>query len=252
MYYDFIKLNNAPISVVEAVENIHMIANNQCYDEEEKVMIGSFKNTEKLLIEVLTMSWEDEKILLLFQMAVFRFCKIYIPKMLEDLKKDTDEYEGLYFYTIDLEEWEETFWKKNLEWQYSVGLCGRESLAYRRKSLREKNPVKKNQAEYYKIESTLESAFKDKSTIEEIKKLQMQYEPYAQKAEKFNTAITQNVLVLNDDVSKSVKELKKIVNIMERHLQGKVTAGDVKELEESLPKWRKQQVYLSEIFDKML
>lgn len=95
MYYEFIDLKDAPLSVRELVENIHMVIGGgkhytgEIIDGREcKEILNTFINAEKILASAVTMESEDKDALLVFQMAIYRCCTIHIPIILERI---TDE-----------------------------------------------------------------------------------------------------------------------------------------------------------------
>lgn len=105
MYYEFIDLKDAPLSVKEVAENIHIVINRHILEQIDRIdckeIVDSFINAEKIKVAVLTMESEDKDVLLLFQMAVYRFCTVHIPVLLKEvenklkeLKADKSEYEG--------------------------------------------------------------------------------------------------------------------------------------------------------------
>lgn len=247
MYFNFISLKDAPLSVQEVVENMHMTVNGEWYfdDEVEKEKaIASLQDTKKILADVMTLNYKDEQILLLFQMAIYRFCKMHIPNIMKNLEKDEFGRIELRLYEDQLNDWEKEFWK--VESRGNRGLSevarsniwmGHSSLSYYRKELRDVKPIAKNSDYYYAIENTMDAAFKDVDTSAKVKALQQEYEALAHNAERINTIQRQQMEGNKDELLKTVKDIKKIADILERNIQGTLTAGDVMELRENSGEW---------------
>lgn len=254
MYYNFICLKDAPLHIQEAVENMHMIANGEFYYDDIEVddIADSFEDNEKLLADVMTMEYKDEKALLLFKMVIYRFCE-HIPNIVKRFKTRNKKElfcDQLGVCPEDLKQWadwEEGFWRRDNSVYAPDGLKrhglpmeGTKPLPYYRKRLREQKPVKKTGDYYYRIENVMESAFKDEVTIENVRKLQLKYEPFVHKAEKINMAITQSVGEQKDNVMLAIQNMKKVADAFEKNIQGELTAGDVMELERLISEWKEQ------------
>lgn len=304
MYYEFIDLKDAPLSVRELVENIHMVINqvNRVAEgiidgRECKEIVNTFINAEKILASAMTMESEDKDALLLFQMAVYRWCTIHIPFILEKitdeskkLEDETMESEGsigsslftwLSYTTrcgpyssdlakldsADMEErqvlamkkvlsllrqerlsvenfrkWEEEFWEKGADifqfWNNSTDIFQSRPPAsiYRvRQVLRKLNTVEKNSDrdgyDTMTVREVMDLAFQDKGTIEKVEELQQYYKPLKTKAKKLN------IMLKNDGMKDELEKIRDMTNIVDRGIQGELTAADIMELEENIQLW---------------
>lgn len=286
MYYEFIDLDSAPLIVKELAENIHMIINSQIaqWKTEQidvmdcKKIVDSFMDTDKLMASVLTMESEDKDVLLLFQMAVYRFCTVYVPVILEkiadrlkkeEVKKEednplrqlsltklafanpTDEKELVMVKMLNsglseenFREWEKEFWRKgkfinrNCELSsagFSVfGNSSIETMCNYRKRLRKQKTVEKDSERNYDtrtVREVMDLAFQDKGIIEKVEELQQYYKPLKTKAKKLNT------MLKNNEMKVELQKIKNITDIVDRGIQGELTAADIMDLEENVQLW---------------
>lgn len=286
MYYEFIDLKDAPLSVKELAENIHMVISQVNTEEiidgrECKEILNTFINAEKILSSALTMESEDKDALLLFQMAVYRCCTIHIPFILEKIADESKKWEdeameskkkskkkskggwwGPYSSDLvkldsaDMEErqvlamkdvlhmraigelsmknfrkWEKEFWKKGGD----IFLIGPPASIYRvRQVLRKLNTVERNSDRGYDtmtVREVMDLAFQDKGTIEKVEELQQYYKPLKTKAKKLNT------MLKNDGMKDELEKIRDMTNIVDRGIQGELTAADIMELEENMQLW---------------
>lgn len=276
MYYEFIDLKDAPLSVKEIAENIHIVINGQIFVLSDRMdckgIIDSFIN-RRHMIPVLTMESENKDTLLLFQMAVYRFYTVHIPIILEKiankLKKLEDQYEARSIsrrYSdclnpADMEEgekkgwamlatfssglpkkinknivkWEREFWLRgkniNIECEYPYP---RDTMYTYRKKLRKEKIAEKDSERGYDtmtVREVMDLAFQDKGTIEKVEELQQYYKPLKTKAKKLN------MMLKNDGLRDELEKIRNMTKIVERGIQGELTAADVMELEENVQLW---------------
>lgn len=284
MYYEFIDLKDAPLSVKEIAENIHIVMTGVHYTAEKiidgrecKEILNTFINAEKILASALTMESEDKDALLLFQMAVYRCCTIHIPFILEKIADESKKWEdeameskggakggwwGPYSSDLvkldpaDMEErqvlamkdvidmlsrgelsmknfrnWEEEFWEKGGD----IFLIGPPESVYRfRQVVRKLNTVERNSDRGYDtmtVREVMDLAFQDKGTIEKVEELQQYYKPLKTKAKKLNT------MLKNDGMKDELEKIRDMTNIVDRGIQGELTAADIMELEENIQLW---------------
>lgn len=234
MYKEFIDLKDAPLETQKAVENIYkMIGSNYEHEVEWKEVwtFLSKQKPEQLMAEILTtVEYDDKDILFLFQIAIYIVCTVHIPFVLEKVKNNNDEEHDIYLYMTSVEDhlskWEGNFWiytMSNLFHPSSV--------------------IKKDDANYYKVEETMKSAFKEKYIMESVESLLQQYEPFICKAKKINKRVESKRIQVN------IAGLKRGVDIIERHLQGNLSGADVKELEENASNWNREWHNLTKFFD---
>lgn len=223
MYSDFIDLRNAPLNVQIAVRYMELLAQAEFAEFDEFDLdfngIANFfraRSLEWQLAGALTaVRYEDEKILLLFHAAMYRFYRIHIPCFLKNYSENEgDRWFRWYLSENEVKSWEYHFWCKR---------CSENERKY-----------------------TLDMVHEEKDIIANIKKLRRQYEPFARKAEKINQ------MVKNEQVQTEVDVLKKVTDIINRNLQGSLTAADVMELETNMDGWNKAIQNLVKFFDNVI
>lgn len=220
MYNEFIDLRNAPLNVQIAVRYMDLLARDE-FGVDFNGIANFFKarNLEWQLAEALTaVLYEDEKILLLFHAAMYRFYRIHIPCFLKSYSENKEDLSFSWGLSWDaVKSWENSFW-----FDHVMGV-----------------------SEYGK-ECALDMVHEEKDIIADIKKLQRQYEPFVRKAEKINQ------MVKNEQVQTEVDVLKKVTDIINRNLQGSLTAADVMELETNMDGWNKAIQNLVKFFDNVI
>lgn len=89
-------------------------------------------------------------------------------------------------------------------------------------------------------------------SIKQLEQLKAQYNPYAQKAEKLN-----NIVKKFSDEQKiaqkaTIEDMRKIVELLEKNLNGKLSTGDMVEAEKQLEHWKRELDSMIEIVKKIL
>lgn len=255
MYCDFINLNEVSPIVREAVEDIQMIMTNH-WDDNERMeserMLKLFENSDALLADVMSLNRKNDKTVLLLQMAVYRFCTVHFKEILGRIENgEVDGWNFIVNREIEnkLKDWEVEFWSSRdntglIFGVFSFHFC----ISEIRRNLRNQPLKPTTELGYYRIEEAIKSALEDEETIKKVEELREKYAPFVLKSEKMNTAVTEKVVGELD----AIQNIKKIAEIMERNLQGKLTPGDALELEKSIPEWNQNMQKLESIFSEML
>lgn len=167
----------------------------------------------------------DSLALFVTQMAVYKFCTLYFPQILNSTKQGIEKkkIDGL---KNQLTVWEKHFWRV---WEGDHGevrvTFNEYQDMFKKREMLKTNYYYTYNRQYSEIYECIERAFEeDMETVEEVKRLQSHY-------------------LLGDsqcDSSTSVKEIQNmrhLLDIMERDVKGELTAQDKADLKDKAQEW---------------
>ena len=196
------------------------------------------------------------KVLSMFvlKIAVYRFFTVYFPKMME---KDP-HLERVYTSEINLlknemEDWERFLWEYDEEgmkcsmWKVKTLNFDELDLFQKRKVLRQEYEYSPSVAyeDCSDMQECVERAFMDKEMVEVVKKIQKNPDDIHFFLDKSHDDIT-----VENGTLVEIQNMKQLLDIMEREIQGKQTEMDSILLKENAERWSKDIQKLLQMLDK--
>ena len=181
------------------------------------------------------------------KMAVYRFCTIHFPKL---LKKSGKEIQ-LHIASLEnrMEEWEKQFWTVWVGHAVEVDFYKGEDLCGKRRDLRfqytRRKLVQGSHEERDIWEDCIVRAFKDIDTVEKVKNLRWSYCG--------ENKIRIGKIDGNGDGKKiaEIESMRKMLDMMEKQINGELTAEETDELKRHGSDWSKDMKSLAEMISKL-
>lgn len=219
------------------------------------------ENPEKILYEVVDevsgydFGWvtgrrEDELIgklvalaTFVLKMAIYRFLVIYFPKLKESPHMTEISKDKISLIKDDMEDWEKEFWEYE-----GTDYCDI-VLSEKRKRLKEKYKFSLSwtfeHSDCEIMQDCIERAFMDNETVDIVKELQKNPKQIFQSLND-----SQGNLAEENNVMVEIRNMKQLLDIMEREIQGKQTEQDSILLRENAERWGKDIQKLLQMLDK--
>ena len=180
------------------------------------------------------------------KMAVYRFCTMHFPKIANNF----EQYEEVDIEPLenDMDEWEKQFWTAWVSHSVEVDFVGYYTVAKRRGELRRqysRRTLQRDSREERDMwNDCIVRAFKDIDTVENVKKLREHCMagklPGKEKANHPNYK-----------ESADIQDMKRLLDMIDRHRRSELTSEDVKELKENSERWRNDLEKLAEMIREL-
>lgn len=257
-----------PLHIQQLLGNISRMLNEEwnLYDTEIirndfEQQISFWKNSdisEQAISNIVTLKKiEEEENLTILQVAVLRFVNLHLPHILSVVDRCNWKNEDCFLNktvlckNVEMGKKESWFWeivfeimkkKKRYDLRGQIEICKfspSRKISSNLKLIKESMPT---------IKKEIVSA----DSIKELENLKVQYEPYAQKADKLN-----NIVKKFSDEQKmaqkvTIEDMRKIVELLEKNLNGKLSTGDMVEAEKQLEHWKRELDSMTGIVKEIL
>lgn len=186
---------------------------------------------------------EKVKILVKFvlKMAVYRFCTVHFPKIVE--KSSGNRFineKKIEVLKSELEEWERLFWKNT----DICGVHGEDISSKRRKLISCYTYTGSWHGDWY-LWDCIEGAYRDEGTFERVKKLRLNY----REEDTFKIdGLSSNK---NHKEIAEIENMRKLLDFMEKQLNGELTEEDSGKLKEYVAEWKIDIENLTKMIDKL-
>ena len=231
-------------------------------------LLKFFKGSDRLEAIVMdTVTWKqteiEEETLTILQVLILRFINVHLPNIFATLdecnnwKSENNLWNrSSLCQNVEIKKQESWIWEKIFEIRETKKKYDSMSKKEQRSYIGSYRvdisgigiALKRIKKVFPKVKKEIVSA----DSIKQLEQLKAQYNPYAQKAEKLN-----NIVKKFSDEQKiaqkaTIEDMRKIVELLEKNLNGKLSTGDMVEAEKQLEHWKRELDSMTEIVKEIL
>ena len=257
-------INRIPLHMQQIMANISRMLNDGWHMRDRRTkndfeqLLKFFKGSDRLEAIVMdTVTWKqteiEEETLTILQVLILRFINVHLPNIFATL----DEWNrSSLCQNVEIKKQESWIWEKIFEIRETKKKYDSMSKKEQRSYIGSYRvdisgigiALKRIKKVFPKVKKEIVSA----DSIKQLEQLKAQYNPYAQKAEKLN-----NIVKKFSDEQKiaqkaTIEDMRKIVELLEKNLNGKLSTGDMVEAEKQLEHWKRELDSMIEIVKKIL
>lgn len=271
-------VNRIPLHMQQILANISRMLcdnwnmNNRKKKEDLKQLVNFFRDSERVKKIVSdTVTWKqvgmEEETIIVLQVEILKFVNLFCQIISKNADQSND-------WTSKEQRWNSSFLCKNMEviqcedderlfWNNIFGIM----QTKKKYDLMSKEKFKdyvcsdmvgidgginRRFEQIKKLIPKMKKAIVSPDSIKELENLKVQYNPYAQKAEKLN-----NIVKKFSDEQKmaqkvTIEDMRKIVELLEKNLNGKLSTGDMVEVEKQLEHWKRELDSMTGIVKEIL
>lgn len=267
-------INRIPLHMQQIMANISRMLNDGWHMRDRRTkndfeqLLKFFKGSDRLEAIVMdTVTWKqteiEEETLTILQVLILRFINVYLPNIFATLdecnnwKSENNLWNrSSLCQNVEIKKQESWIWEKIFEIRETKKKYDSMSKKEQRSYIGSYRvdisgigiALKRIKKVFPKVKKEIVSA----DSIKQLEQLKAQYNPYAQKAEKLN-----NIVKKFSDEQKiaqkaTIEDMRKIVELLEKNLNGKLSTGDMVEAEKQLEHWKRELDSMIEIVKKIL
>lgn len=266
-------INRIPLHMQQIMANISRMLNDgwDMYDRSTKndfeQLLKFFKGSDRLEAIVMdTVTWKqteiEEETLTILQVLILQFINVHLPNIFATLdecnnwkSKNNIWNPSSLCQNVEIKKQEGWIWEKIFEIRETkkrYDSMSKKELSYRVGYRVDISGIGIDLREIKKMVPELKKEIVSADSIKQLEQLKAQYNPYAQKAEKLN-----NIVKKFSDEQKmaqkvTIEDMRKIVELLEKNLNGKLSTGDMVEAEKQLEHWKRELDSMTGIVKEIL
>ena len=267
-------INRIPLHMQQIMANISRMLNDGWHMRDRRTkndfeqLLKFFKGSDRLEAIVMdTVTWKqteiEEETLTILQVLILRFINVHLPNIFATLdecnnwKSENNLWNrSSLCQNVEIKKQESWIWEKIFEIRETKKKYDSMSKKEQRSYIGSYRvdisgigiALKRIKKVFPKVKKEIVSA----DSIKQFEQLKAQYNPYAQKAEKLN-----NIVKKFSDEQKiaqkaTIEDMRKIVELLEKNLNGKLSTVDMVEAEKQLEHWKRELDSMTEIVKEIL